>query len=180
MLYGIALSFDKVCDTAVRELITLANTGFKSSFMLENSIPPHLTLSMFSFSGDEATLSKAIENKIEARMELFLPIRLRFVSIGAFAPICLFIAPVLDSFLLNACKCANDAVASLNGAIADANYSPNNWVPHATIAVKLEKLDLEKAFAALSKSFRHLDGIAEKVSLIDCVSYRDLKSWRLA
>ncbi|MDR1638445.1 MAG: 2'-5' RNA ligase family protein [Clostridiales bacterium] len=180
MLYGITLSFDKVCDAKIRELTALANTGLKSSFMLQNSIPPHLTLAMFSFSGDEAVLTKAIEAKIEANLKHFLAFKLRWASIGAFAPICLFIAPVLDLSLINASKCANDAVASLDGAIADANYKTDNWVPHTTIAVKLDELDLEKAFAALSKSFRCLDGRSEKVSLVDCVSYHDLKSWRLA
>jgi hypothetical protein len=175
MVYGITLKFDEATALKIQRHIVLAHQGGGNSFMLEHSLPPHLTISMFSCpAGDHVV----VEN-LEKRLPLFSAGNVRWPSLGAFVPSVLFIAPVLGGFLQHVCETANDAARSLEGAVLEKNYTPSNWVPHTSIAVKLAGSELESAFSAVSRSFEPLEGTAESLSLIDCEAFKEIKSWRL-
>lgn len=60
-----------------------------------------------------------------------------WASIGLFNPSVLFLAPVINEFLLKSCEIVNNLIKVVSGTESNSNYIPYQWIPHTTIAVKL-------------------------------------------
>ena len=59
-------------------------------------------------------------------------------------------------------------------------YLPNQWVPHAAIAVKLSSPEaLNQAFAIVQERFSAFGATAERIDLARCEPYEELRSWEL-
>lgn len=59
------------------------------------------------------------------------------------------------------------------------NYLPNQWVPHAALAVKLSPETLKVAFDAVQSEFQAFGGKADRIALAKCNPYKELKVWKL-
>jgi 2'-5' RNA ligase len=175
MEYGITLNFEQKTAKRISGMIALAHQGGGNSFMLDHAIPPHITVSMFNFSdGDEAVIEA-----VSANLNRFHAGMIKCTHLGAFIPDVLFVAPVLSSYLLQFCKTAHEAVKRLDGVVFERNYTPYNWVPHATLAARLVGPELEMAFSTVSKSFFAFEGMVASMALINCETVAELKAWQL-
>ena len=58
-------------------------------------------------------------------------------------------------------------------------YLPNQWVPHAAIAVKLTSDALKEAFSIVQEKFSAFGATAEKIVLAKAEPYEELWAWEL-
>ncbi|MDR1536754.1 MAG: 2'-5' RNA ligase family protein [Clostridiales bacterium] len=174
MLYAVTLNFDEEAQERINELILEANREGTHPFMVENSIPPHLTVSMFQCD-DAGAIVEAIDKNARA----FKKGDVSWASLAAFAPSVLFIAPVMTKHLMQTCHKIHRLLGQLPGVAFDEYYLPFNWVPHTTLATRLELFELERSFSQALKVFKPFKGTIVELSLVDCGMYNEIKRWVL-
>ena len=173
MEYSLSLSFDKETETRFNDIITRLACSTVNHFMVDNKIPPHVTIAMFNTS----EISKA-EHAVHSHIQEFAQCELTWASIGTFVPQVLFAAPVVNQQLINACATANSVLEPVADSM-NAYYQVNSWVPHTTLATKLTMEELTCAFEAASRMFTPLRGCANRLVLVECNPYRELHVWQL-
>ena len=85
----------------------------------------------------------------------------------------------MNEFLQNTCRTVNERLLKYADVGNRGQYLPNQWVPHAAIAVKLTPDALKEAFVILQEKFSAFGAMAEKIVLARAEPYEELKSWKL-
>lgn len=168
MTYAAVLYFDDKTERYVQNLINhLCDKGM-NTYMLDNKIPPHVTISLFDKYNTDG-----LENIIMRFSETLNSFEICFASIGAFYPPVIFLAPVITQQLLDV---NIRIINSLKEVATDFNdyYKPGTWVPHAAMGVKLDENELYEAFKIVQKEFKTFSGTVSKVALAECNPYREL------
>jgi 2'-5' RNA ligase len=170
--YALVLYFDAKTSSRLQSLIHLAESACGSSNMTDPAvIPPHVTVCCFSADSADKALS-LIENEVNTVEQG----RLVWSSIGAF-PDTLFVTPICNAYLLDLCTRFN----KLLEPHVDLNkyYQPFMWMPHTTLATKVDQKQLVRAFEAVSAQFVPMTGIATHINLVQCDPFKELKTWEL-
>ena len=124
-------------------------------------IVPHVTISAIISDDEEAVKEEAGKlSKLLTRGEL------KIASIGIFNPLVLFLAPIVDSYLIESSQIANDTMLKVSEIGNKGRYIPYSWVPHIAVAMKMEKEGLYKAFKKLSEIFTPFRAEIDKMALI--------------
>jgi len=173
MEYAIVLYFDEDTEAKLNNLIEELACDKTNTYMIDNRIPPHITLSLFS-SSDIAR----IENVIDMHIRDFSQFSIIWTSLGTFIPHVLFAAPVVSEQIMNANKTVNRFIKPIAEHM-DRYYQPGNWVPHTTLATKLTLESLSYAFEVAARKFMPLCGYANRIVLAECNPYKELRVWRL-
>lgn len=172
--YAVTLEFDKETESKIQTLIdeVAAKTG--CDYMKKSKIPPHVTVSALVSDKEELLLSE-MENIAEQinKNPVFL------ANIGVFNPFVIYLGPVMNEFLQDTCRIVNDRLLKYAEVGNRGRYLPNQWVPHAAIAVKLTPDALKEAFAIVQEKFSAFEATAEKIVLARAEPYEELRSWRL-
>ena len=158
MNYAIVLYMNDEKTAVVSGMVKRLAPECGSSFCL--GMVPHITVCAFS-SDDEATVREAagrLADKL-TRGEISI------ASIGVFNPSVLFLAPVVDSYLLKSSQTANDAMREV-AAVKNERYVPGSWVPHMTVAMKMNEEGLCRGFKKLSQIFEPFRAVIDKATLI--------------
>ena len=100
-------------------------------------------------------------------------------NIGVFNAFVIYLGPVMNEFLQDTCRIVNDRLLKYAEVGNRGRYLPNQWVPHAAIAVKLTPDALKEAFAIVQEKFSAFEATAEKIVLARAEPYEELRSWRL-
>ena len=171
--YAISLYFDEQTRTCLHKFTNVAANACGSVYMLEpKPIPPHITVCYFKANNPAVAL-----NLIEEKTRTLNIGRITWASLGAFVPTALFVAPVLNEYLLKVCSEFN---ALLDGKVELVDYyRPYNWVPHTTLATKLTLERLNKAFDGVAKEFAPFTGTATALSFAVCERFEEIKIWQL-
>ena len=176
MDYAVVLYFDKATESYFRDIITaIANSG-ASNYMIDNQAIPHITIADFHTLKIEDVTTAFEDNIYE-----FMSGNVVWASLGSFAPRVLFAAPVMNEYLLNACINANRIIkphVPHGGGIGQ--YLPFQWVPHTTLASRLDRDSLSKAFDVALQHFSPVRGKCEKLSIVQCSPVLEIKTWELA
>lgn len=143
-------------------------------YMKQSKIPPHVTVSGL-VSDNEAALLQEMEKIAESMTKSFV----WFANIGVFNPLVIYLGPVMNEFLQNTCRVVNERLLKYADVGNKGQYLPNQWVPHAAIAVKLTPAALKEAFTVVQEKFSAFGATAEKIVLARCEPYEELKSWEL-
>ena len=174
MDYAITLYFDKTTEDYFSNIITaIAHSGV-SNYMVDTKISPHITISFFSTEQIER-----IKNTLDDNLSVFTAGDINWASLGAFVPQVLFAAPILNEYLLKACITANRITKPFAGSGDSGHYLPYQWIPHTTLAVKLNHSGLKTAFDIASQQFTPFRGRSERLALVECNPYNEIKIWRL-
>ena len=83
-----------------------------------------------------------------------------------FNPVVLFLAPVVDSYLTESCRIANDQMLKVAEIGNQGRYLPGSWVPHIAAAMKMSWEGLYKSFQKLSEEFTPFCAKINKMALI--------------
>jgi hypothetical protein len=126
-------------------------------------------------SDDEEALLLEMEKIAETMNKEFL----WFANIGVFNPLVIYLGPVMNEFLQNTCRTVNERLLQYAEVGNRGRYLPNQWVPHAGIAVKLTPEALKEAFAIVQEKFSAFGATVEKVVLARAEPYEELRSWKL-
>ena len=172
--YAVTLEFDKETESKIQELIDEVAEATGCNYMKRSRIPPHVTVSAL-VSDNEAALLSEMES-IAGAMDKG---SVWFSNIGVFNPLVIYLGPVMNEFLQDTCRTVNERSSKYAQVGNRGRYLPNQWVPHAAIAVKLTPDALKEAFAIVQEKFTAFGATAEKIVLARAEPYEELRSWKL-
>ena len=104
---------------------------------------------------------------------------LRWVSVGTFLPNVIYLAPVLNEYLLNMAQNIYEKMESVDETIMSPFYRPFQWVPHTTIGKLLTKEQMREAFEVLQEQFVPFEGTVTKIGLAKTNPYTELALFEL-
>lgn len=160
--YAVVLYFDNHTNAIFQSMIDKIAEATGNHYMTNNQIPPHITIADF-FTEDEPDISKLAE-KIESG-------KIVFKDLGCFEPTVLYASSELNDYLRKCNTTLSDLINKL-GYEENKLYTYNNWIPHLTLATKLDSGELEQAFSAVD--FIPCSGRSERIALVKCNPYREI------
>ena len=172
--YAVTLEFDEETENKIQELIDEVAKVTRCDYMKQSKIPPHVTVSALVSDNEEALLSE-----MESISETIRKDFVCFANIGVFNPLVIYIGPVMNEFVYSTCKTVNERLLKYADVGNRGRYLPNQWVPHAAIAVKLTPEALKDAFSIVQENFTAFGATAEKIVLARAEPYEELRSWKL-
>ena len=173
-MYLISIYFDEKTNRRIQQYINKVAECTGNTFMLDGSVPPHITISAFETQNEKAVI-EALERAV-ARLRQGT---LEWVSVGEFFPYVIFLIPVLNEYLHEMSVIVNDELSNTNGIKISPYYRPFQWLPHTTIAKKLSKEEMQIAFEVLQNSFGMFEGEVVKIGLAKPNPHRDIATWEL-
>lgn len=154
MNYAVVLYFDDITNIQIQALINNAALSCGNEYMIKTNIPPHITISSITSDNEDLLIEE-----IDAFAYGLSEGEIFWTSIGTFNPCVLFLAPILNEYLLELCKLVNRQLLKVGEAGDSGFYLPYQWMPHTTIATKLSEAELSKAFETVKMS---LEALAEQ------------------
>ncbi|MGN0144294.1 MAG: 2'-5' RNA ligase family protein [Clostridium sp.] len=173
-MYLVSLYFDDVSSKKLQGFINKAAVKSGNKFMVDNKVPPHITIASFQ-TKEEENIIKVLNKKIKD----FESRSIMWASIGVFKSSVLFLAPVLNGYLHDLCKDINEVISSVENTSISRYYMPFQWMPHTTIAKKLTREELFLAFEELEKNFNIFSGKVTKIGLSKTNPYENIVVWEL-
>jgi len=173
MEYAIALYFNKSTEEKINNLILEIANNNGNKYMLDNKIFPHLTISLFEYNGKTESLINLFDNQFP-KIDFD---KISLATIGIFAPNVLFIAPVVNKHLLELNEKTNGLLNENRDIIPDKYYSNDQWVPHVSLGVKLNKNELINGTNVLIDNFQKIDAEINQIALAECNPFKDIKVW---
>ncbi len=159
MDYAIVLYMNEEKTAMVNKMIRDLAPACGNDYCL--NIVPHVTISAIVSDDEEAV--KAETEKLSKKLTKG---EIKIASIGVFNPLVLFLAPIVDTYLTESCRIANDAVLKVSEPGNKGRYLPDSWVPHMAVAMKMDKEGLYSAFKTLSEIFTPFTAEIDKIALI--------------
>lgn len=172
MDYAVVLYFDNETDNIIRQYMSLAADVSGNRYMMDNHIPPHITVAAFSVDDVVPVLSEmlGLEGKI-AQGGIVLE------SVGSFSPNVIYLQPSLDSYLMMAAIEVRQALSRI--VALDPLYTPPRWFPHVSLAVKLTQAEHNEALAAVRERFEPISGGVVRLGIMKCNPFRPMANWAL-
>ena len=175
MDYAVVLYFNKETEDKIQTIISKVADSGVNSYMIDTKIPPHVTIGAFDSDYEENILI----DKININIHRFQCGDIFWASIGVFNPNVIFLAPVLTEYILFLNKTINQELKTITRVGDRGYYLPNQWVPHTAIAIKLNQIELSKAFAVVQEEFVAFAGKVNRLALAKCNPYNEIKVWNL-
>ncbi len=173
-MYLITLYFDEKTTEELQRWICLLAKETDNTFMTENHVPPHMTLSAFE-APDEETAKRLFEE-----MDFSEVGEVQLVSVGAFLPQVVYVGVVYSEYLHTLSRCADEVLDREESIRIRRNYRPFSWLPHVTVGKQLTKETLGRAFGVMQENFHVVKGNVVRVGLSKTNPYRDLGSKELS
>lgn len=173
-MYLVSLYFDTKTDNKIRNFIKLVARKSGNLFMIEEKVPPHITVAAVEAT-DEEQLVKCLHEVCTSMKSG----QITWASVGTFLPYVIYIAPILNQYLHEVSVQLNSKLATLDGVKLRQNYQPFGWIPHTTIAKKLSSEEMRTAFEVLQSSFGVMEGESVRIGLAKTNPYREIASWDL-
>jgi 2'-5' RNA ligase len=168
MDYAIMLGFDPKTDRMIRDWIDIIARQTGNDIALLSGLRPHLTLA--EFDSDQIEIVKMT---LTDRTETVLrPIQISLASAGFFPhnPSVLYLAPIVDEYLLDLHRLLNQSLEPLCTDFSPL-YREENWVPHCTVALELDRVSFLEACQVLFAVFQPIQAAARTISLVSCCPY---------
>ena len=172
-MYLISVYFDQKTENRIQSYIDDVANACGNSFMVDNNVPPHMTIAAFETLQEESVV-KAINEAISDMKKD----KIEWVTVGTFSTV-IFIQAVLNEALHNMSCAIYDGLKDLPETKMSKFYKPFSWIPHATIAKQLSEEEMHKAFDLLHKTFHPFEGEIVRIELAKKTPYRVISSWDL-
>lgn len=173
-MYLISIYFDEKADRQIRKIIQHVAEKTGNTFMLDNHVPPHITVAAIETKDEELAIEA-----LEVCAKQLQQGKLRFIATGAFFPQVLYLEPVLNAYLHELVCAINVAVKDLPDTIVSPYYQPFSWLPHVTLAKQLSGEQMLTAFETLQKRFTSFEGTVTQIGIARTNPHRDLQVWEL-
>lgn len=168
-MYLISIYFDEETNKTIQSYINQVAEKTGNAFMLEEKVPPHITISAFETKQEE----KAIE-ALEKAVSDTKSGQLQWASVGEFFPYVIYLAPVLNEYLHSLSQNVYDCIKEIDDTEISQYYRPFQWLPHTTIGKKLSEGEMKLAFEVLQKNFAMFQGNVTKIGVAKTNPYRDV------
>lgn len=173
-MYLISIYFDENTEKILNSHIQHVAKATDNTFMLDNHVPPHITVAAVETKQEEILISK-----VEEVTKKLICGEIRFVSVGSFASKVIYVQPVLNEYLHNMCAEISQELSHMEETIPSPYYQPFSWLPHCTIAKQLSKEQIQQAFVVLSSEFVPMEAKITRIGIAKTNPHRDIKVWTL-
>jgi len=173
--YAVLIYFDHASEVKIRRIQSEVSRVTGNTYLSDNNILPHITLSLFSKESYEDILEELASYAEELR-----DISVSLSSIGVFnsIPAVVNLLPVVSDDLIRIHK---SLTAKLSRHISDFNpyYERPNWVPHCAVAVNISPDELTGAIETTCRLFTPMTCTFSTLSLVECNPYSKAADWKI-
>jgi len=174
MDYAIVLYFDRDTEDYFNKIINdIAHSGV-NNYIVDIKMPPHITVSFFHTNEINNIINLFDKNYLSFTTDTII-----WASLGVFIPQVLYAAPVLSKYLLDVCDKTNQLIKPYAEGGVSELYLPYNWVPHTSLALKLNHNELKISFDIAIQQFTAITGKSNRLALAECNPYKEIKIWDL-
>ena len=175
--YAVSLHFSKkINDIVISTLQAIADKTV-NRFMIENKIPPHITIGAFHAAREE-------EVKLLQLVEGFARDQkagsVQFVEVGDFNGKVLFLQPEKNNFLSEINKKLHTLLLPEFEKAENGYYLPDIWFPHTTLATRLNQNQFSAAKEIAKKISLPLEAAIEELAVYQCSPFLELKKYKLS
>lgn len=168
-MYTISVYFDDKSNKIIQQYINQIAKQTGNTYMVDNQVPPHITLSAF----DTQKELEVIE-LVDDMSKSWKKFSLQWVSVGAFLPYVLYLAPVLNEDLNHAISDVYKRLTELGDVSIRKCYKPFQWLPHTTLAKMLTQEEMLTAFRLLHNQFGVINGTAVRIAVAKSNPHMDI------
>ena len=172
--YAIVLYFDEGTNKIIDKTIKRAAALSGNNYMLDINIPPHITLGCF-YSDRHVNLVE----KVESFAKSLSPFEVTFNAIGAFEPYVLFASPIKDDHLTQLNALLHESLLNHYEPAENANYLPDKWMPHCSLAVRLDAEQFAKVKTIEAEIELPFTTQVTKIALAECNPYNEIAIWNI-
>lgn len=173
-MYLVSVYFDKTAVHILQRYINKIAEKTGNSFMVDNNVPPHMTISAIEARSENALLG-AMDN---LRNSLFNG-TISIVSVGQLLPYVFYATPVLNGYLQDLSEKVFDEVKCIPESTVSRYYKPMSWLPHITLGKTLTKEQMKMAFSVMQESFVPFEAAITEIGLARVNPHRDVVRWEL-
>lgn len=173
-MYLLSAYFDGKTEKKIRKTIENIAKHTGNSFMVDNQIPPHLTIAAIEAISDDSPIAAFDELK----GNLYAG-DITFVSVGQLLPYVMYITPVLNEYLQFLSLKIEDTYKKFGNVRLNKYYRPYSWLPHVTVGKTLTKEQMRVAFAVLQDSFSPFDARIVSIGIAKTNPHRDIELMEL-
>ena len=171
-MYLVSIYFDEKTEQKIRGYIEKIAEKTGNGFMVDNHVPPHITVAAIETKHEDAVLERLGSMDLHAG-------DIQFVSVGSFVPQVLYLEPVLNQYLHELSVKVFEVVEGLPETILSPYYQPFGWLPHCTLGKQLNKQQMQDAFLIMQNSFSPFDGQVTRIGLAKTNPHRDIRVWEI-
>lgn len=175
-MYLVSIYFDNETNHAVTKLTKQVAKKTGNTYMLDNNVPPHITVSSFQL---ERVLEEKIISILNEKIHQLESGKITWVTTGMFFPHVLYIAPYVSEYLHSMSVEIHDALTDIDGISIGKTYQPFQWFPHTTIGKRLTNEEMKEAFLTMQNMFVPFEGKVTKIGLAKTNPYTDIYTWKL-
>ena len=168
-MYLISAYFDEQTNKRINGYIEKIAEQTGNTFMIENQVPPHMTISAV-----EARNGELLIPYVDKLQNTLYQGNLQFVSVGMFFPYVMYLAPVLNGYLQEMAEQVYQSVCNVPEVSVNRCYKPMQWMPHITLGKKLTKEQLRIAFAIMQERFAPFEGNVTGIGLAKTNPHEDI------
>ncbi len=169
-MYLISAYFDSNTNKILQKYIDNIAAASGNQFMVDNNVPPHLTLS--------AIEAKSVDVLVPAFEDLRGRItsgEIEIVTVGQIMPKVIYAAPYLNSYLNELSKSIYSTFADIPETTISKYYKPLSWLPHITLGKTLTTCQMQEAFK-VTQDFKPFTGQIVKIGLAKVNPHEDVSA----
>ena len=174
-MYLISAYFDEHTNKIINRYMNRIAEKTGNTFMTDNSVPPHLTISSV-----EARNGELLIPHIEQLEDKLVRGKVQFVSVGMFFPYVMYLTPVLNGYLQQLSGQVYTAVRDIPEVNVSRVYQPMQWLPHITLGKKLSKEQMRIAFEIMQDGFAPFEGNITSIGLAKTNPHEDILKMELS
>lgn len=175
-MYLVSAYFDDTTCKRIQSFIDAVAHESGNAFMLDNHVPPHMTITAFEARPEAEAKLKIMVEQVCSGMKRGA---LQWMAVGTFFPYVIYIEPVLNHYLQALSIQFYEAADKLGEVRINKYYRPYNWIPHTTVGKKLRAEEMQAAFAVMQKHFCPIEGEIVRIGLAKPNPHRDLAGFVL-
>ena len=167
-MYLISAYFDKNTTEQLQKYIDRIAVVTGNSFMVDNNVPPHLTLAAIEARSVDALVPafESLHNKLQQG-------DISIITVGQFMPKVIYAAPYINQYLFELNRCICDAYADVPETTISKYYRPLSWLPHITLGKTLNSLQMNEAVKAMQE-FKSIDAKIVRIGLAKVNPHADV------
>lgn len=167
-MYLISAYFDKNTTEKLQEYIYKIAEASGNNFMLDNNVPPHMTLTAI-----EARRVDVLIPTFETLNNILQSGNISIISVGQFMPKVIYAAPYLNQYLFNLQQDICEAFADIPETTISKYYRPLSWLPHITLGKTLTIDQMNEAVKTL-RDFKNIEAQIVRIGLAKLNPHEDV------
>lgn len=174
-MYLISAYFDEKTNRILQSYMDQIAAKTGNTFMTENHVPPHITISAIEARNVEVILPafESLRGNVYAG-------EIRIVSVGQLLPYVFYATPVLNEYLMELSNTVYDAVSHIPETTVSKYYQPMSWLPHITLGKTLNKVQMQTAFEVMQERFVPLTARITELGLAKVNPHEDVLKLKLS